>query len=52
MYSLGNCYEKGKGCGKNLPKASEWFGKSARLGNAEAKAKGFGVKEELNKEGI
>lgn len=36
MYMTGVCLETGKGCGKDLQKALEWYGKAARGGLAAA----------------
>jgi TPR repeat protein len=39
MYDLGTLYESGQGVPKSVEKAKEWYGKSAGLGNTEAKKK-------------
>jgi len=36
QYSLGVCYIKGKGVGRNLSEAIEWFSKAAEQGHAKA----------------
>ena len=56
QYNLGNCFKDGKGVGKDLAKAVEWFTKAAEQGNADAQYNlgmcyqdGKGVEQDLKK---